>query len=486
MLIMSDLWAIIKITLKSTLRSKIFILLFVLLILCVFLVPNTISSDGTVSGFIRISLQYSLSIIAFILSLSTIWLGCFIITRDVENYQIHLVSSKPISRVKIWIGKFLGILFVHAVLLFAGAAVVYGFIIWQFNKRDFSEEEKNKIKNEVLVGREVFMPAMPDITSMVQKAYKKKIAELEEKNLSTDFSAQEKRNMIKNLRKQIIAGLSEVQPGVSKQKSWNYYGLPKDTDSPVFVRYRNYLGKISTKDQRSTLGRWFAMKQLKKGKGEDSDSADTSVSEVPAEIPWASGRNMTGVFHEFMLPNSAVNDKGELTLMYMNFDPARKSVFFQAADGPKVLVKQTGFFNNYMRAVLILFMRLVLLAGLACTAGAFLYMPTAVFVVISYLLIGSLASYLLGERALYGESLAGHSSVGIVETVGYTVSEVLMWGVIPMQKFEVSEKVASGELVTGYFIGVMTVKYLILRGIPLFIFGIYMYRKRELGLVIRK
>ena len=58
--------------------------------------------------------------------------------------------------------------------------------------------------------------------------------------------------------------------------------------------------------------------------------------------------------------------------------------------------------------------------------------------------------------------------------------------VIPIQNFEVTNFVANGELIEFSFIGGLIWSYLLLRALPLFLIGIWLYRKRELGLVIRK
>lgn len=102
---MKPFWAIVKLTLRNCVRSHLFQLLLFLLLLCVVLIPSTISGDGTAGGFIRISLLYSLSAVSTILALSSIWLGCFVMAQDIDNYQLHMVVTKPVSRVKIWLAK---------------------------------------------------------------------------------------------------------------------------------------------------------------------------------------------------------------------------------------------------------------------------------------------------------------------------------------------------------------------------------------------
>jgi len=82
---MSAFFAIIKLTCRSAIRSNIFRFLLFLLILSVFILPNTIKSDGSAIGFIQIILQYSLGFVSFILSLSAIWIACSEVCSDLET-----------------------------------------------------------------------------------------------------------------------------------------------------------------------------------------------------------------------------------------------------------------------------------------------------------------------------------------------------------------------------------------------------------------
>ena len=50
--------AIVKQTVRSAIRAKVFHVLFVLIILAVFLLPVTISGDGTAKGLVQISITY--------------------------------------------------------------------------------------------------------------------------------------------------------------------------------------------------------------------------------------------------------------------------------------------------------------------------------------------------------------------------------------------------------------------------------------------
>jgi hypothetical protein len=69
---------------------------------------------------------------------------------------------------------------------------------------------------------------------------------------------------------------------------------------------------------------------------------------------------------------------------------------------------------------------------------------------------------------------------------GYWIGKVAMMIVAPLQEFEISQKISGGELVEFYYLFVQFLLYFVMRAVPFIILGLYLYRRRELGLVIRK
>ena len=69
---------------------------------------------------------------------------------------------------------------------------------------------------------------------------------------------------------------------------------------------------------------------------------------------------------------------------------------------------------------------------------------------------------------------------------GQLVGKILLKVVIPLQNFDVSSVIADGVLVEWSWIGGLILNMIVLRALPLVLLGIFLYRKRELGLIIRK
>ena len=482
---MKALTAIIKLTLRNAIRSHVFQLLLLFLLLCVGLVPTTVGG-GTATDFIRVSLLYSLSGVGTILSLSALWVGCQVMSSDIDSYQLHMVVSKPVSRVTIWLGKYLGVLILHLVLLAIAATAIYGVVLWRFRNGDFSKAERVRIENEVLVGRRVFLPAQPDYAKEAAELRDDKIRKqlAEGRRKDPNVSPKEQKRIYKECLKELIARDSEVEAG--KRREWTFGKVPRNTGRMLYLRYRPYVNKVRSEDQRETALWWYvyAPRQAAKPAPGGAEAApDTEnageLQRFPHYLTFAPEPVMAGEFHEKRLPGDReiVSPKGEVRIGVMNFDPKRNKQFYQPNDGPMLLVEVTGFLGNYSRAVLVMALQLAMMAAISCALGGFLTLPTAVFVSMSYLLFGFMATFMTDPEFYVN---------GAMDRAGQWMSWLILDVVVPLERFDVTDLIADGKLVEWGLVWNITWSCLLLRTLPLALLGIYFYRRREIGLVIRK
>src|SRR5215471_15694001 len=148
---MQRIFAIAGLTWKAALRFKLFLVIAGLLIFAVVGLPLIVKDDGTAQGFTQIILTYTLSSITALLGLSTLWLSCGTLARDIEECQIQVVVTKPIARWQIWMGKWLGIVSLNAALLAISGACVFGLLQWRATK--LPADVQKTLREEILVAR---------------------------------------------------------------------------------------------------------------------------------------------------------------------------------------------------------------------------------------------------------------------------------------------------------------------------------------------
>src|ERR1039457_2636629 len=203
---MQRLFAITWLTWKAAFRFRLFLVIAVLLIASVIGLPILIKDDGTARGFTQILLTYTLGAITALLGLSTLWLACGTLARDIEECQIQMVAVKPIARWQIWLGKWLGIMTLNAALLALSGGSVYALLQWRATR--LPADQQTILRNEVLVSRGSAKP--PDVDKEIQAETDLLLRDRLQKNPHTRANIPEAR---KQILEQVKAELQVVPPG---------------------------------------------------------------------------------------------------------------------------------------------------------------------------------------------------------------------------------------------------------------------------------
>lgn len=458
---------IIKLTIKSAMRSHIFQILLVFLTVLTITLPNILKGDGTVLGFIQISLEYNLYAIMFILTLSTIWLTSFIMTRDMEEYQLHMLVTKPLSRINIWLGKCIGVFSINLVLLCVSLLITYFMVLWKFNNTEYIgtkediKAEKIKIEKEVLVSRKVFYPAFKNTKQQALEAFKK---DAKNKEMSID----EKEDLIEKYRQDFLAKSAVVNH--KDKKTWVFEGLPSKYDGILKLRYKFFVKRVDLQDisnQRETQG-ILGINVETESKGQTVTNWNTkNVTKIRGAVS-----------HEESLNSAIIKKDNTVEVSFTNLDQKGEPLFFIPKHGPKLLIEVGGFWDNYIRGGIVLTIQLLVLTIVCSTMASFLSMPSAIFTSSVYLFTSYFIPSLISDSRLPIDSV--HS------IFSWLFEQLMICVTIPITYFDVSSLLANGEIIEFSFIGSIFLKVVVLRALPIMFIGIYIYNKRELGLVIRK
>ena len=480
---MTPFLAIVKLTCRSAVRSHVFRFLLFLLLVCVVLVPNTLKGDGTIRGYLQVMLEYSTAFVAVILSTSVIWLACKEFCTDMENGQLHMIAVKPVSRVVVWLGKFTGVYLIHFVLLAISFVFIYIFLMFQYNRQNFTPEEKARMENEVFVGRRAFTPYLGDLEKKVNEELARRVAEA--KRLGEplpDMNGAARRKYVQSVRMEILAGMGEIQPG--KSKVWYYTGLPESYKAPVYIGFKIYSGNIGSKDQKIGAGFWFiryVQRILDENiKDKDGNPVVKETRELPLQLP--PEQVLTSTYKEFAVPGDILIYNGTASIGFASLQEKDSEVMhFQVTESPRLLLKETSFLNNYIRAMLGIALGILALGLIASSFSAFLSMPTAVFLTLSYMITGLFSTYLISSI----ESTGG-DNLDFMDWLGTLLAKVMISLLIQVQDFFVTGHLATGTLIEFSYLANLLIFNIILKGLPLCLLGIWLYWRKELALAMKQ
>ena len=448
---------ITKNTIKSIVRDHVFPLYAGILLTGGIILPLTLKGDGTASGQLQISLTYTFGFIGFFLTFTTVWLSSTLIAKDIESHRVHLVLTKPVSASIFGIGKLLGILSIQGVLLVLASSITTIAILSKLYYSDYQPAELEKVRQEILVGRETFLPQPVDIEKMAKDELDRRLRDrLLPENISNVM-------MLKELRRQIKLRISEVPAG--SNRLWEFHHLPKNRESELFrLRYRIYLDEATGQGQKKTRGIWSIL----------NPATDTfKLLRLNTEIAG---------FQQVAISSRMIDEEGTLLLKYENQDPASKSVIFHQGDTPLLLFNANTFWQNFYRTVFLVFLQITFIATLGCTAGAIFSATMAVFISSSYIVLGILVAAL----AFVFPEQNYSSPNGIIFRTAAAIRFIAVHITVPLNEYYEVQRLVRGELVEVSRMLRTFFDLILFRGLPIGLLGVWALNKRELGLVEKK
>lgn len=365
---MQRITAIALLTLKAAFRFRLVVMLAVVLLGSVVVLPLIIKDDGVSRGFTQMSargftqivLTYTLSVITGLLGFATLWLACGTLARDVEEAQIQLVAVKPVARWQIWIGKWLGILSLNALLLGLSGGAVFGMMHWRVAR--LPTDQQAILKNEVMVARGSARETVPDLNPFVEQELAARVEAAKTRGVQvTDLEF---------MRKQILEQIKAVRQIVRPEyiRPWAIdlgSAAGQLVDQPLFVRTKFNAAQPTTSGTYTTV--W-----------EIGDPATGRVYQTNITMA-------TDTFYEFQIPPNLINNAGVLHVRFYN--PTESALLFPLEDGLEVLYREGAFALNFARGVAIIFCWLALLAAIGLAASSFLSFPVAAFVSLGMLVV---------------------------------------------------------------------------------------------------
>jgi hypothetical protein len=457
---MQRIFAIAWLTWKAAFRFRLFLVLAGLLLASVVGLPLLIKDDGTAQGFTQILLTYTLSVITALLGLSTLWLACGTLARDIEECQIQVVATKPIARWQIWLGKWLGLVTLNAALLALTGAAVFFMLQWRANKLPAAEQRV--LREQVLVAR----------------------GSVKEKNWDKEIDAETEQVLTNQLAKERVAGanLAQVRREIRGQLKSSLELAPPGEPRIWRIDLGAALGDL--RNQPLQLRVKFNAAQG----GQDKTFVGLwQIGDPQSTRVWRSDPMSLAAdtFHEFAIPPDLFDAKGVLTVVFVNANST--TLLFPLEDGMEVLYPESSFGWNFIRGMGIIFCWVALLSTLGLAAASLLSFPVAAFFSLAVLTVGlsgGTQAEVTGNGTIAGvdedSGVTGHSMFDRVEVPAFRgVLHVinLIEGFSPIDALSTGRDIPWSEL------GAAFGQILLLPGGLLALAGVALFYRRELAAV---
>ncbi|MFC1676581.1 ABC transporter permease [Planctomycetota bacterium] len=451
---MHAIWAVAKNTIKQALRMKVAVVFIILLLILLPVMGSVMTGDGTIMGRLQTFISYSLSLVSLLLCLLTIVVSIYSITSDLDKRQVYTVLTKPIRRFEFIFGKLLGILILDAVLLSLFAGMVYGVAVYIPKYFDAKPAEIAVLDNEFFTARAGLKPVEPDVTKEVQAAY----AELESNRKLP--AGVPKEQVISKLTYDHKAWKRAAVPG--QQLLWRFENVkPVDPEQSLFLRFKY---EVSSGHFNTNIhSRWFV--------GDDRQFGGKIETPVyPFER-----RDIIRNFHEIEVPADAVAEDGYVAVGFINMPVNNTTVIFEEKDGLELLYKADTFTANFIRSVILIYLRLVFLACMGILSATFLSFPVAIMLCLLVFFTGTVSTFVIDSFGYLSDNMSGIYSF----TVKPIVQLLPRFDQVNPAKFLIPARLLSWTLLVK-----MTAFMVCIKAVLLVVFALLIFASKEIAKII--
>jgi hypothetical protein len=369
-----------------------------------------------------------------------------------------MLAVKPIPRWQIWLGKWIGIMSLNAVLLAISGGCVFFLLQWRAAR--LPEDQRAILRNEVLVARGSARP--PNVDKYIDDQTEHTLRERLQK---TPLTAGDIPEVRKQIREQVKAAFQVVPPNMYKPYKINL-GLAKNylRDQPLYMRI-----KFNAAD-KSSSGTYYGEWQFGVPK----------KTPVVRSLPQSYSPDS---FHEFEIPPNLFDDEGVLTITFINQNDT--ALLFPLEDGIEVLYREGGFALNFVRGLCIIFCWMALLASLGLAASSFLSFPVAAFVSLGLLVMalssGTLANAVSEGTLLGYDNESGRYAHSIIDSIGIPIFRAALALINLVRDFSPIDSLSTGRSITWGQLGMAVGQIILLLSGIISATGMIIFTRRELA-----
>ncbi len=453
---MHSIWAVATNTIRQALRLKIAAAFIILLLILLPVMGVSVTGDGTLKGRLQTFVSYGLSLTSILLCLLTIVVSVYSLTSEIKQRQIYTVITKPIRRFQFLLGKLLGVALLDIALLFLFSIIIYSIAVFMPGFYNATATELTEVDNEFYTARASLAPPDIDVSKEVEEVYSKlkKAGQLPE-TMSCNEIIKQLTSVTKLERRAVAPGyiLPLLFTGIK----------PIGPNESLFIRFKYDVAVTPTDSQ--IIGRWQVgdYRQIQYGERSDTPIYDATY------------KHSIRTSHEIEVPASVVPADGRLCVAFANPPINNTVVFFPIEDGLEVLYKADTFTGNFVRAVLLIFFRLVFLASLGILAASFLSFPVAILFCLVIFFTATFSNFVIESFNSLGRNLSSVYS--------YTVKPVIQ--LLPQfDKFNPTKFLIPARLLSWIFVAKAAALMVCVKSLLLLLIALLIFSFKEIAKII--
>ncbi len=460
---MTGVWAIARLTFAEGVRMRIVVVFLLVLLFLVLRLPFALQGDATLTGRLQNFIDYAFASVSILLSLSTIMLATATLSNEFRTRSLHLVVTKPISRLHILLGKWLGVSLLNIPMLLLCGLAIYGFAQFIASRPEgVGVLDRMRAQDVVLTARVAEQAAVPydEIQQSAEAAINDMVA------TGVLPPTQRESEFVDQVRQRHLQWRT-VLPG--SRRVYEFAGLPtpKEGDESIPTIQVSYTVRATPlpPDEQVQLVWQFV------------DPNNLRAPLTPPQVV----KHRQAQIHQFLATGAVVRD-GRVAIAVAN-PMNRISVYFEEEGPLQILYTVSTFEENFGKTMLLMLLRLSFLAAVGVFFSTFTSSPVAAFCTLVWYVVS------LG-RPFWLHAIGANIQAPGVETDPYgPLGPAIRFVLVPAIRLFFPDFTAySGvsELIEGLYIsndvlGWALLHTLVFGCVLLFVFGWLIFRDREVA-----
>lgn len=460
---MTRVWALARLTLWEGIRMRIVLVFLAVLVFMLLIFPTALHGDGTVAGRLQNFLAYSLGAVGLLLGVATLFLSCATLSQEIRYKQIHLVATKPVARLQILLGKWLGINLLNVILLLLCGLTIYSFARIIRNQPETNTRDRANINDVVWTARSAASPVRPE--AEWKDAAQSHVAEL----LRTGQLAQDPISIQKAFDERYSQEeINWRTIGDAEYRDFRFENLvaPREASEVMQVRFK-------------ARGIPIPLEELVTIEWQFIDPRTGEAMDRPFVTEKRSAQR-----HQFLIRGKSIIRDGVAILRVSNpytpNDPVR--IQFDSSNALEILYKVGSFEVNFAKAVLLAFLQLAFVSAVGLFFSTFVSFPVACLCTATIYLIGLAHPFWL--EAIGANMINAPADVDPYGALGPVVRAVLtpLISLFPdLSRFTGGTRLVEGEHISDLLMVAAALRTLITGLLALFPIGWLIFRERELA-----
>jgi ABC-type transport system involved in multi-copper enzyme maturation permease subunit len=400
----AGLQAVAGTVLKEATRQRLSLVFIGLLLVVLPLLPLRLDPTTPLRYRVQTFISNSLSLTFAIAAVMTLVLSCATVAFEIRDRQIWQLLTKPLSRLGYLLGKWTGVMALNIVILAVSGLSIFMYV--QHLRGGpvaaglVGQQDRQALEEEVLTAR---ASRKPDYEPLTLEQLRERVAqaiaadsELAMRETRGELSITDRNRLARDLQSEHLQRQRSIAPGEFRTYQFRGLQAARRSDANLMLRFRFLIG---VSDEHQTFDAAFMFNEDPR-----LQVRLTYVPTITKNLPFSP---------------DLIRDDGTLTISVLNLPrpgPNPESLRFEEKDF-EVLAQAGTFEGNFLRAMMMMLVKLAFLAALGIACATFLSFPVACLLSFTMFIAGSLGPYLVTSLEEYYPTPAARVDFGDVGMV---------------------------------------------------------------------